>query len=145
MYIPEQWIDEVATGSTKPTDYNEFRDPEEVSGISLDDLATLVNRALTEQGADMLVTASVEKDYDSGQQRLIFKSNTGEPISVTDWSDTDYLPMPQSIAGLEMDNATLQTSDYWSQNQLVGSAAPDFTGMAGKSPPVTACTPVPSS
>ena len=110
VYIPEQWIDEVATGTAKPTDYNEFRDPGEVSGISLDDLATLVNRALTEQGADMLVTATVEKDYDSGQQRLIFKSTTGAPISVTDWSDTDYFPMPQSIAGLEMDNATLQTS-----------------------------------
>ena len=50
VFIPERWIDEVATGKTKPTDYNQFRDPDEVSGISLDDLAALVNRSLEEQG-----------------------------------------------------------------------------------------------
>jgi flagellin-like hook-associated protein FlgL len=133
VYIPEQWLDEVATGSAKPTDYNQFRDPEELTGISLDDLATLVNRALKEQGADMLVTATVEKDYSSNQQRLVFKSNTGEPISITDWPDTDYLPLPQSIAGLVMDNATLSgTPNYWNQTQLVGSAEPDFGAMSGK-------------
>ncbi|MDR1977198.1 MAG: flagellar hook-associated protein FlgL, partial [Synergistaceae bacterium] len=128
VFIPEEWIDEVATGSTKPTDYNEFRDPEEVTGISLDDLAMLVNRALKEQGADMLVTATVEKNYDAGQQRLVFKSNTGEPISVTDWPDTDYLPMPQSIAGLEM-----KTVPDWNHTMLAGSASVDFSGLSAKS------------
>jgi flagellin-like hook-associated protein FlgL len=133
VYIPEDWIDEVATGSAKPTDFNQFRDPEELSSISLDDLAALVNRSLVEQGADMLVTATVEKDYDANRQRLVFKSNTGERISVTGWPDTDYLPMAQSIAGLEMDNTTLTAPNYWSQNQLVGSAEPNFSTMTGKS------------
>ena len=100
VYIPEQWIDEVATGKTKSTDYNRFRDPGEVSGISLDDLVTLVNRALKEQGANMLVTATVEKDPNTNMQRMVLKSNTGEPVGITGWPDTDYLPMPQSIAGL---------------------------------------------
>lgn len=99
VYIPEQWIDEVATGRTKPTDYNQFRDPGEVSGISLDDLAMLVNRALKEQGADMLVTASVEKDPNTNMQRMVLKSNTGEPVGITGWPDTDYLPMPPVHCG----------------------------------------------
>jgi flagellar hook-associated protein 3 FlgL len=133
VYIPEQWIDEVATGNTKPTDYNEFRDPEEVSGISLDDLATLVNRALTEQGADMLVTATVEKNYSAGQQRLVFKSNTGESISVTGWPDTDYLPMPQSIAGLEMRDSTGVALPNWNHTMLVGSGPVDFNQINTKS------------
>ena len=130
VYIPEQWIDEVSTGSTKPTDYNQFRDPGELSGISLDNIAMLVNRALVEQGADMLVTASVEKNYDTGLQRLIFKSNTGEPVSITGWPATDYSPMPQSVAGLTVDtNATIP----WNQTLLVGSAPVNLTGLAGKS------------
>ncbi|MDR2528651.1 MAG: flagellar hook-associated protein FlgL [Synergistaceae bacterium] len=131
VYIPEQWLDEVATGTEKPTDYNQFRDPDELTGISLDDLSTLVNRALKEQGADMLVTATVEKDYNSNQQRLVFKSNTGEPISITDWPDTDYLPLPQSIAGLKMDSAFFSSND-WNETWLVGSTEPNFGAMAGK-------------
>jgi flagellin-like hook-associated protein FlgL len=124
VFIPEQWIDEVANGGTDATDYNRFRDPGELSSISLDDLATLVNRALVEQGADMLVTASVEKDYAAGQQRLVFKSNTGEPISVTGWPDTDYMPMPQEIAGLQK---KMGSSLDWNQTMLIGSVKPDLT------------------
>ncbi|MDR1377753.1 MAG: flagellar hook-associated protein FlgL [Synergistaceae bacterium] len=132
VFIPEQWIDEYATGSAKPTDYNQFRDPDELSGLSLDDLATLVNRALKEQGADMLVTASVEKDYGANQHRLVFKSNTGESISVTGWSDTDYMPMAQSVDGLEMNKTDLLKPGYWNQNQLAGNASVNFTELAGK-------------
>ncbi|MDR2137112.1 MAG: flagellar hook-associated protein FlgL, partial [Synergistaceae bacterium] len=131
VFIPEQWVDEVATGTAKPTDYNQFRDPEELSGISMDDLATLVNRALTEQGADMLVTATVEKNYNANQQRLIFKSNTGEPISVTGWPDTDYLPMPQSIAGLEMmrDSTGDIALPDWTHTMLIGDQDVDFSEL----------------
>ena len=99
----------------------------------MDDLATLVNRALTEQGADMLVTASVEKNYDAGQQRLIFKSNTGEHISVTDWPDTDYLPMPQSIAGLEMERDSSNNNAIvlpdWNHTMLIGDKDVDFSAL----------------
>ncbi|GHV35344.1 hypothetical protein FACS1894187_07850 [Synergistales bacterium] len=123
VFIPEQWIDEVSTGGVKATDYNRFRDPDELSKISLDDLATLVNRALVEQGADMLVKATVEKNYTTGQQRLMFKSNTGERVGVTGWPTTDYQPMPQSIAGLNLTNTNV--SGYWdsepsAQNGLMG-------------------------
>lgn len=139
VFIPEQWIDEVATGRTKPTDYNRFRDPGEVSGISLDDLATLVNRALKEQGADMLVTAVVEKDHSSGTQRMLIKSNTGEPVGITGWPDTDYLPMAQSIAGVAFPKTgTTAGGDLkvvvpdWNHAMLVGGAPADLKDLAGK-------------
>ncbi|MDR1733181.1 MAG: flagellar hook-associated protein FlgL [Synergistaceae bacterium] len=125
VFIPEEWIDEVTTGTTKPTDYNQFRDPDEVSGLSLDDLATLVNRALTEQGADMLVKAKVEKNYDSGQQRLLFESVTGEPIYVTGWPTTDYIAMPQTVTGetiLGIPNWN-STTNPSSGNGLMGSVS----------------------
>ena len=140
VYIPEQWIDEVATGRTKPTDYNQFRDPDEVSGISLDDLAMLVNRALKEQGADMLVTASVEKDPNTNMQRMVLKSNTGEPVGITGWPDTDYLPMPQSIAGVAFPKTgttgtppgvTVETPD-WNHSMLNGGTEVKLPGLAGK-------------
>ncbi|GHT00471.1 hypothetical protein AGMMS50276_26320 [Synergistales bacterium] len=128
VFIPEQWIDEVATGGNKATDYNRFRDPDELSKISLDDLATLVNRALVEQGADMLVTATVEKDYAAGQQRLMFKSNTGEMIGVTGWPTTDYQPMAQSIAGLELVKDPAATG-YWNFNVLTGDKNVDLGAL----------------
>ncbi|NLL36509.1 MAG: flagellar hook-associated protein FlgL [Fretibacterium sp.] len=135
IYIPEQWVDEVTTGKTKPTDYNEFRDPQELTGITLDDVATLINRALVEQGVDMLLTATVDKDLDAGLQRLFLKSNTGEPVSIVGWPDTDYLPMPQSVAGntLPRDGADNVVTPDWSHTMLIGDAAPQFSGLDGKS------------
>ena len=146
VYIPEQWIDEVATGKTKPTDYNRFRDPGEVSGISLDDLATLVNRALKEQGADMLVTATVEKDPNTNMQRMVLKSNTGEPVGITGWPDTDYLPMPQSIAGIAFPKkgvtgtppgVTVKTPD-WNHSMLAGGTEVKLAGLKDKTLTVAA-------
>lgn len=145
VYIPEQWIDEVATGRAKPTDYNRFRDPDEVSGISLDDLAMLVNRALKEQGADMLVTASVEKDLTTNMQRMVLKSNTGEPVGITGWPDTDYLPMPQSLAGIAFPKTgTTAGGDLavtvpdWNHSMLAGGADVGLKGLAGKTLTVAA-------
>jgi len=130
IFIPEEWIDEVVTGTTKPSDNNHFRDPDEVRGISLDDLAMLVNRSLREQGADMLVTASVQKDFSANQQRLIFRSNTGEHISVTSWPTTDPQFIPQSIAGLPMNNPDLRAPGHWNQTMLVGNQGVNFAALA---------------
>ena len=127
VFIPEDWIDEVATKTSTDdsnvTDYNRFRDPNEVTGISLDDLASLVNRSLSEQGADMLVTAYVEKDTNTGQQQMILKSNTTEKIGITGWTDTDYLPMAQSISSLNIDGNIPDWSNGTSGiNALMGNA-----------------------
>ena len=138
VFIPERWIDEVATGKTKPTDYNQFRDPGEVSGISLDDLAALVNRSLEEQGADMLVRASVEKDLASGRQQMVIKSHTGEKVGITGWSTTDYMPMPQSIAGIQFEKkktaagvVTVKTPN-WNASMLGGTSDISLTGLKDK-------------
>ena len=129
VFIPEDWIDEVATKTSSDdsnvTDYNRFRDPGEVTGISLDDLASLVNRSLSEQGASMLVTAYVEKDTNTNQQQLILKSNTTEKIGITGWSDTDYLPMAQSISSVNIDGNIpdwSQSNDKDAVNGLMGNA-----------------------
>ena len=117
VFIPEDWSDSDINKTNKHTeefaneeniqslnftDANGFRDPNELSGISLDDLATIVNRSLEEQGADMLVTAYIERDYESGTQQLYLKSNTGEKVGITGWPDTDYMPMPATIKSLNM-------------------------------------------
>ena len=120
VFIPEDWsdndtsktnkhtdeyVDEENIQSLNFTDGNAFRDPNELSGISLDDLATIINRSLEEQGADMLVNAYIERDYDSGTQQLIIKSNTGEKVGITGWPDTDYMPMRATIRSLDLSSA----------------------------------------
>ncbi|MBQ9418908.1 MAG: flagellar hook-associated protein FlgL [Synergistaceae bacterium] len=117
VFIPEDWSDSDINKTNKHTDEyvdeeniqslnfsdkNGFRDPNELSGISLDDLASIINSSLEEQGADMLVSAYVERDYDSGTQQLILKSNTGETVGITGWPDTDYMPMPATIKSLDL-------------------------------------------
>ena len=109
VFIPEDWSDndatKTSTSSTNSTDHNRFRDPNELTGISLEDLAEIVNRSLKEQGADMLVHVSVVKDMENGTQQLIMKSNTGEKVGITGWPDTDYMPMPATITSKEFDDS----------------------------------------
>ena len=135
VYIPEHWIDEVATDKTKSTDYNRFRDPGEVTGISLDDVALLVNRALEEQGADMLVSAYVDKNYNTNEQQLILKSLSGEKIGITGWTDTDYMPVPQTLSGLQFDKDSNGDADLpdWGENVLGGNSDINLSNLTGKS------------
>lgn len=124
VFIPENWIDEITTGtgSNNVTDYNQFRDPSEVTGISLSDLATLINRSLEEQGADMLVTAHVEQDTKTGSQQMIIRSNTGEKIGITGWTDTDYMPMAQTLTSKSV--SSVMTAD---ELAAAKEADPNFT------------------
>ena len=113
VFIPENWSDSDYDKTNKYTgdttklinfsDKNEFRDPNELSGISLQNLAEIVNGALEEQGADMLVHAYIEKDEQAGTQQLILKSVTGEKIGITGWPDTDYMPMEAELTTLDID------------------------------------------
>ena len=130
VFIPEDWQDydnNTGTGETNTTDYNRYRDPNESTGLSLDDLAEIVNRSLEEQGADMLVKVTVEKDYESGTQQMIMKSNTGEKIGITGWPDTDYMPMPAQITSNEFEAGDTSwrdnnDDDELKTNGLMGSA-----------------------
>lgn len=106
VFIPEDWSDsdynKTNTDTFNYSDDNGYRDPNEVSGISLADLASIVNSSLEEQGADMLVHAYIETDYEAGTQQLFLKSNTGEKIGITGWPDTDYMPMDATIITADM-------------------------------------------
>ena len=115
VFIPEDWSDndisKTNTDTVNYSDNNGYRDPNEVSGISLDDLATIVNRSLEEQGADMLVSAYIERDYDAGRQQLIIKSNTGEKVGITGWPDTDYMPVPATVTSKDFDDVEFSGDD----------------------------------
>ncbi len=124
VFIPENWSDNDINKTNKLTseddeenevatvnfsDHNGYRDPNELSGLSLEDLVTIVNSSLEEQGADMLVHAYIEKDPDANRQQLIIKSNTGEKVGITGWPDTDYMPMPATITT----NADFESTPDW--------------------------------
>ncbi|MBQ6980954.1 MAG: hypothetical protein IJQ15_00835, partial [Synergistaceae bacterium] len=112
VFIPEDWKDwdynktnKYRDDNTKLVNYsddNGYRDPGELTGISLQDLADIVNSSLEEQGADMIVQAYIERDEQSRTQQLFLKSNTGEKIGITGWPDTDYMPMDATTTTLDM-------------------------------------------
>ncbi len=112
VFIPEDWKDsdynktnKYRGDSTKLVNYSDadgYRDPGELTGISLQDLADIVNSSLEDQGADMLVQAYIERDEESRTQQLFFKSNTGEKIGITGWPDTDYMPMEAETSTIDM-------------------------------------------
>lgn len=117
VFIPEDWNDsyvgktnkysddvpdQYETQGLNYTDANGFRDPNELSGLSLEDLVSIVNSSLEEQGADMLVNAYIEYDYDNGTQQLFLRSNTGEKVGITGWPDTDYMPTCAEIRSRDL-------------------------------------------
>ena len=121
VFIPEDWKDsdynktnKYKDDSTKLinyTDNNGYRDPNEVSGITLNDLVSIINSSLEEQGADMLVHAYIETDYEAGTQQLFLKSNTGEKVGITGWPDTDYMPVEATVTTLDMSGDDWKPSD----------------------------------
>ena len=122
VQVPEIWIDEIATGNTTSSDFNKFRDAGELRGLTMDQLADLFNRSIEEGGASKLIGVKVEKDAANGVQRLVFTSNTGEPLQITGWPDTDLAPLEQSIAGLALDTSTID----WNSNILIGNKQVTF-------------------
>ncbi|MCL1940789.1 MAG: flagellar hook-associated protein FlgL, partial [Synergistaceae bacterium] len=122
VQIPEIWIDEIATGNTEYSDFNKFRDPDELRGLTMDQLAEIFSRSIKEGGADKLIGVSVEKDLDKGIQRLVFTSNTGEPLQITGWPNTDMAPMEQSIAGFIINMSDID----WNSNVLMGDKKVTF-------------------
>ena len=137
VFIPEDWSDNDvnktnAENTVNYSDDNGFRDPNEVSGISLEDLATIVNRSLEEQGADMLVKAYIERDYESGTQQLFLKSTTGEKIGITGWPDTDYMPMSATVVSADdLDQVDWKSSDVQAMSGMMGIT--DVSGWSGNS------------
>lgn len=113
VFIPENWKDndynKTNTDNVNYTDSNGYRDPNELTGLSLSNIASIVNQALEEQGADMLVHAYIETDDDNSRQQLILKSNTGEKIGITGWPDTDYMPVAATVTSKNLDGEDWKT------------------------------------
>ncbi len=100
--IPERdWADNDFSTATDDAacnpDYNWFRDPGEMDGYSLDDIAGLIGDSLEMGDVGRLVTVEVLKDEAAGTQRLQIRSHTGEPVSLTTWQETDPQAMNQMI------------------------------------------------
>ena len=113
VLIPEKWSDEDKDGVQEPSDENNFRDPGELVGYSLDELASLINESLAMGDVGKLVSVSVEKDYDRGVQRLVIKGHTGEPLSITSWPSPDFEPLPSDgTTGQPTDHSHIGLASY---------------------------------
>ena len=99
VHIPEDWTDENINGIDDLTDYNRFRDAGELRGLTLDQIADLINESLEMGDVSRLISVNVKKDMSAGTQRLVFRSHTGEPIQVTGWPGTDRKQEAQTILG----------------------------------------------
>jgi len=98
--IPEVWSDDDRSDTTQNPDFNEFRDPAEVEGYSLDEIAEIINNSLDMGDVGRITSVYVEKDADRGVQRLVFKSHTGEPIQVIGWPETDPEAAEEGVKSL---------------------------------------------
>jgi len=98
--LSEDWTDSNRSNIVELTDYNQFRDDGEVKGLSLDQIAEIINSSTEMGDVSRLLSVSVQKDVASGTQRLVFQSHTGEPVQVTGWPETDLVDQPQSIASV---------------------------------------------
>lgn len=113
VLIPEKWSDDDKDGVQEPSDENNFRDPGELVGYSLDELASLINESLAMGDVGKLVSVSVEKDYDRGVQRLVIKGHTGEPLSITSWPSPDFEPLPSNgTTGQPTDHSHIGLASY---------------------------------
>lgn len=134
VFIPEDWSDndpsKTSTDTVNYTDENGYRDPNESTGLSLDDIAAIVNQSLEKHGADMLVTVSVEKDFENNRQQLIMKSNTGEKIGITGWPDTDYMPMPAELTSKNLDGIDWKTGTSSNENMMGNANLLSWKGTA---------------
>jgi len=101
VLIPEKWTDNDSIGGVDDTDYNRFRDPNELDSYSLDEIAQLINSSLSMGDVGRLVSVQVIKDEAAGVQRLEIRSHTGEPVRLTSWPATDPEKLEQGIEGID--------------------------------------------
>jgi len=109
VHIPETWKDDNLDGTPGATDFNRFRDPSESQGLTLDDIAELINESMSMGDVSRIVDVSVVKDAERGVQQLVFASRTGEPVQVTGWPETDLVDMKQGVSGKSVENVPLWT------------------------------------
>ncbi|EHM10255.1 flagellar hook-associated protein 3 [Thermanaerovibrio velox DSM 12556] len=97
--LPEKWKDEKLDNVADSTDYDRFREAQELEGYSLDDIAKALNDSIEMGDLKRLVSVSVEKDVSKGVQRLVVRSHNGLPVRLTTWPETDIPNLSQGIKG----------------------------------------------
>ena len=97
--IPERWKDEIRDTTADPTDYNRFRDPKELDGYSLQEIAKLINESMEMGDSGRLVNCKVVTDNTRNVQWLEIQSHTGEPVRLTSWPETDKQELAQGVHG----------------------------------------------
>nr|WP_321503114.1 flagellar hook-associated protein FlgL [uncultured Dethiosulfovibrio sp.] len=105
--IPEDgWADNDNgyVANSPDTDYNRYRDPEEMKPMSLDDIAKTIENSMNMGDSGRLVSVRVVQGSDSQTQRLQIRSHTGERIALTSWPETDVIQMPRAIGSTNVDD-----------------------------------------
>ena len=92
--LSELWGDDNSNGQENATDFNQFRDPGEIRGKSLEDVAELIRSSLAMGDVGRLVSVDVKSDTTRGVQWLEIRGHTGEPVRVTSWPETDFAKQP---------------------------------------------------
>lgn len=98
--LPEDdWVDDNADTSPDDSDYNGFRDPDEMDGYTLEQVAQHLRTSVSGSDLEKVLSIGVRKDSDTNTQQLVFTSNTAEPISVTSWQEEDSRPLWENDSG----------------------------------------------
>ncbi len=124
--IPEDsWVDN-RHDSSDMADYNRFRDPGELTSMTLDQIAQTIEDSVNMGDAGRLISVQVTKDQATGTQRLEIRSHTGDPISMTSWPETDDMPMNQAVAVAVDDSGPYSLGADGSLDIVIGDG-PDVT------------------
>lgn len=87
--IPEGYLDDDGDNVLEPSDGNMHRDPGEVKGLSLREIAEIIKRELSMGEVGKLLDVRLELDPTSGLQRLVFESRTSTPFQIVPLRDPE--------------------------------------------------------
>ena len=102
VHLSELWGDDNFNGKDEPTDFNQFRDPGELRGKTLKEIADHIQASLAMGDVGRLVSVEAKSDPTRGVQWLEIRGHTGEPVRVTSWPETDFAKQPDAAFSNEM-------------------------------------------
>lgn len=100
--LSELWSDDNSNGQNELTDFNQFRDPGELQGKTLQEIADHIQSSLNMGDVGRLVSVEVQSDTSRGVQWLEIRGHTGEPVRVTSWPETDFAKQPDAVFSNEV-------------------------------------------
>ena len=102
VHLSELWGDDNFNGKDDPTDSNQFRDPGELRGKTLKEIADHIQASLAMGDVGRLVSVEAKSDPSRGVQWLEIRGHTGEPVRVTSWPETDFVKQPDAVFSNEV-------------------------------------------